>query len=63
MKEGYIFIGMARSKIWVLYNMLTNKVENYEDADFNEYRFPFQEQVPNLAKVASDAETFQRLLH
>ena len=38
-KARYIFIAIKGSKIYKLFNMLTYKVENYRDANFNKYRF------------------------
>ena len=42
-KVGYIFIAMKGSKIYKMFNILTYKVENYRDTNFNEYSFPMRQ--------------------
>src|SRR5271155_3929388 len=39
-KPGYVFIRMQGSQIYKLFNSVTQVVEKYGDADFDEYRFP-----------------------
>jgi hypothetical protein len=41
-KPKYVFIRMQGSKIYKLFNLVTQVVEKYGDADFDEYRFPLR---------------------
>ena len=51
-KPGYMLIGMQGSKIYKLFNSVTQVVEKYRDADFDEYRFPLRQHRMEIRSVA-----------
>lgn len=56
--NNYIFVGMQGSKLWLLWNLLSNKLEVSGNAEFDEYHIPYDEysraklETPKQAKAA-----------